>query len=121
MESDKQIYLIFQWQPQWVFLLLHESPPAGARFESVTLKSIEKRVDAAWIPADDSLAIVVAEFQGYDDNLIYVRIVQEMAILRSQYPKREVRGIIFDLDCDVCRWRRRSFSGNKQLDQVKFG
>ena len=98
MESDKQIYLIFQWQPQWVFLLLHESPPAGARFESVTLKTIEKRVDAAWIPADDSLAIVVAEFQGYDDHLIFVRIVQEMAMLRSQYPKRRVRGIVVFLE-----------------------
>lgn len=51
MESDKQIYLIFQSQPQWVFLLLHEPPPVGVRFESVALKSIEKRVDGAWIPA----------------------------------------------------------------------
>ena len=50
---------------------------------SVTLKSIEKRVDAAWVPADASLAILVAEFQGYDNNLIYVRIVQEMALLRA--------------------------------------
>ena len=109
MESDKQIYLIFQWQPQWVFLLLHEAPPLGARFESVTLKSIEKRVDAAWIPADDSLAILVAEFQGYDDGQIYVRIVQEMAMLRSQHPKRKVRGLViflesrFDPDSDP--WR----------------
>ena len=85
MESDKQIFLIFQWQPQWVFLLLHETPPAGARFESLTLKSIEKRVDAAWVPSDATLAILVAEFQGYDDHLIYVRIVQAMAMLRSQY------------------------------------
>ena len=109
MESDKQIYLIFQWQPQWVFLLLHEAPPAGARFESVTLKSIEKRVDAAWVPADASLAILVAEFQGYDDNLIYVRIVQAMAMLRSQYPTREVRGLVFFLesrfDPDSDPWR----------------
>jgi len=92
-----------------VFLLLHEATPAGARFESVTLKSIEKRVDTAWVPADASLAVLVAEFQGYDDNLIYVRIVQEMAMLRSQYPKREVRGLViflesrFDPDSDP--WR----------------
>ena len=110
METDKQIYLIFQWQPQWVFLLLHETPPAGARFEALTLKSIEKRVDAAWVPADASLAILVAEFQGYDDGLIYVRIVQEMAMLRSQYPKREVRGLVFFLearfDPDSDPWRQ---------------
>ena len=109
METDKQIYLIFQWQPQWVFLLLHETPPAGARFESVTLKSIEKRVDAAWVPSDTTLAIFVAEFQGYDDHLIYVRIVQAMAMLRSQYPKREVRGLVFFLesrfDPDSDPWR----------------
>ena len=109
METDKQIFLIFQWQPQWVFLLLHETPPAGARFESLTLKSIEKRVDAAWVPSDATLAILVAEFQGYDDHLIYVRIVQAMAMLRSQYPKREVRGLVFFLesrfDPDSDPWR----------------
>ena len=98
MESDKQIYLIFQSQPQWVFLLLHEPPPVGVRFESVALKSIEKRVDGAWIPADASKEILIAEFQGYDDDLIYVRIVQEMALLRSQYPKRQIRGIVFFLE-----------------------
>jgi len=49
-------------------------------------------------PADESLAILDAEFQGYDDGLIYVRIVQEMAMLRSQHPKREFRGLVIFLE-----------------------
>ncbi len=45
MENDKQIYLIFRAEAQWLYLLAGWQSPGPSRFESVTFKAIDSRTD----------------------------------------------------------------------------
>jgi predicted transposase YdaD len=109
METDKQIYEVFQAVPEWLYLLLGEPAPSGCRFESITVKAIERRIDGVCDSSDAALPLMVAEFQGYKDDDIYLRVVQEMALLQQQR-HRSVRGVILylkeELDPKTEPWRR---------------
>jgi predicted transposase YdaD len=98
MKTDKQIFQIFQAQPQWVFLLAGQPSPGKCRFEAITIKAIETHCDGVLVPdaADERLTIV--EIQGYNDVEIYGRLVIEMVLVQRQNAGREVQGMILFLD-----------------------
>ena len=98
MENDKQIYMIFQVEPQWLYLLAGWHSPGPSRFESVTFKAIESRSDGILVCDAVDGPMTVVEVQGYYDLNIYARTALEMALLQKQNPHREIRGIILFLD-----------------------
>ena len=61
MKTDKQIFQIFQAQPQWVFMLAGQPSPGQCRFESITIKAIETHCDGVLVPEADYEAITVVE------------------------------------------------------------
>ena len=98
MENDKQIYLIFQAEPQWLYLLAGWHSPGPSRFESVTFKALESRSDGILVCDAVDGPMTVVEVQGYYDQNIYARAAIEMALLQKQNPHREIRGITLFLD-----------------------
>jgi predicted transposase YdaD len=50
MRSDALFYELFQAAPQAFFELLQITPPCPYHFESITVKSAEKRIDGVLEP-----------------------------------------------------------------------
>jgi len=108
MDSDKHLYEIFEAYPQWVFELTGRHWPGPCRFQSVTIKAIQRSADGVLIPDVADEAILVVEFQMYLDHQIYGRVVVEMAIIQEEHTGREVQGILIfgskELDPKTAPW-----------------
>jgi hypothetical protein len=110
MNSDKHLYEIFEAYPQWVFELTGRPWSAPCRFQSVTIKAIQRSADGVLIPEVPAEAIQVVEFQMFRDPHIYGRAVVEMAIIQEEHAGREVQGILIfgsqELDPQTAPWSR---------------
>jgi predicted transposase YdaD len=98
MQTDKQVFIIFQAVPQWLYLIRNKAAPEKVRLQSVVFKALEKRTDGALIPEDEELEIEIVELQAYDDPLVYSRVGIEMGMIQQQYPNRAVSGLIVFFD-----------------------
>ena len=110
MNSDKHLYEIFEAYPQWVFELTGRRWPGPCRFQSVTIKAIQRSADGVLIPEVTGEAILVVEFQMFRDPQIYGRVVVEMAVIQEEHAGREVQGILIfgskELDPQTAPWSR---------------
>ncbi len=110
MNSDKHLYEIFEAYPQWVFDLTGRRWPGPCRFQSVTIKAIQRSADGVLIPEVTGEAILVLEFQMFRDPQIYGRVVVEMAVIQEEHSGREVQGILIfgskELDPQTAPWSR---------------
>ena len=108
MDSDKHLYEIFEAYPEWVFDLTRRRSPGPCRFQSVTIKAIQRSADGVLIPDVTHEAILVVEFQLYFDQQIYGRVVVEMAIIQEEHAGRDVEGILIfgskELDPKTAPW-----------------
>lgn len=108
MDSDKHLYEIFEAYPEWVFDLTRRRLPGPCRFQSVTIKAIQRSADGVLIPDVADEAILVIEFQLYPDQQIYGRVVVEMAIIQEEHGGRDVHGILIfgskELDPKTAPW-----------------
>jgi predicted transposase YdaD len=108
MHSDKQLYEIFEVNPQWLFELTGRASPGPCKFVSITLKAIERRSDGLLLPELASMPITIAELQMHFDSDVYQRTVIEMAMVQSEHPGRQVDGFIIfasrDLDPRTDPW-----------------
>ncbi len=86
MRSDALFYELFQTAPQTFFELLQITPPCPYRFESLTVKSAEKRIDGILEPEVDGETIYFLEIQAYFENTIYWRTLRETATYFEQRP-----------------------------------
>ena len=59
-----------------------------ARFESITVKSSEKRIDGVLEPTDEQQPIYFLEVQAFPDEVIYWRTMREVATYFEQRPAR---------------------------------
>jgi len=65
---------------------------------SPVFKEVERRLDAVFVPADDHSPIPVTEFQGYEDNTIYYRVLSSVGEAGIRNPDRQVIGLVFFLE-----------------------
>lgn len=98
MRTDKQLCLIFEANPQWLFELLGLPSPGPCRFQSISLKAIEQTADGVVIPDALDAVVTVVEIQFQRDDDIYNRVVIEMALVQRKLAGRLVQGIILFAD-----------------------
>jgi predicted transposase YdaD len=98
MRTDKQLYLIFEANPQWLFELIGLPSPGPCRFESISLKAIEQTADGVVIPEAVDEVVTVLEIQFQRDDNIYARVVMEMALVQQKMHGRKVQGVILFAD-----------------------
>lgn len=87
MKTDAWFYEVFSRFPDLLFRLAGLPYEGHWRFESVTVKTTEKRVDGLLLRVDQPDVYVFAEFQGYDDPSLYWRLYREIATWYESHPK----------------------------------
>ncbi len=78
MKTDSLFYELFRLHPASLFELAGLEPDGEYVFESITVKSTEKRMDGFFRSTDGNGADIFLEVQGYDDTGIYWRLFQEI-------------------------------------------
>lgn len=86
MRTDALFYELFQAAPQTFFELLQITPTCPYRFESITVKMSEKRIDGVLEPSQAGERIYFAEVQAFPDEVIYWRVLREVATFFEQRP-----------------------------------
>lgn len=79
MRTDALFYELFQTAPQTFFELLQITPTCAYRFESITVKTAEKRIDGVLEPLAENQPIYFLEVQAFPDDVIYWRVMREVA------------------------------------------
>jgi len=78
IKTDALFYKLFQVSPQSLFQLVGLKVEGQYSFESITVKTTEKRFDGFMRRTDGEGPNVFVEIQGYDDNTIYWRAFREV-------------------------------------------
>lgn len=86
MKTDPLFYELFQAAPQTFFELLQITPPCAYRFESITVKASEKRIDGVLEPLETGCPLYFLEVQAFPDEVIYWREMREVATFFEQRP-----------------------------------
>jgi len=86
MKTDTLFYELFQAAPQTFFELFQITPPCPYRFESLTVKASEKRIDGVLEPQTEGQTIYFLEVQAFPDDVIYWRALREVATYFEQRP-----------------------------------
>ena len=89
MKSDAIFYELFQTAPQIFFELMQITPPCPYRFESLTVKTTEKRIDGILEPEQEGETIYFLEVQAFPDETIYWRTLREV----STYSVIKLQGV----------------------------
>ena len=86
MKTDPLFYELFQAAPQTFFELVQITPACPYRFESITVKMSEKRIDGVLEPLDANQPYYFLEVQAFPDDVIYWRATREVATFFEQRP-----------------------------------
>ncbi len=84
MKTDELLYELVRLDPKSVFRLVQLDLEGEYTFESITLKTIEKRIDGFLKRTDGVGPNVFVEFQGWDDPKIYWRSFREVCMFYEE-------------------------------------
>ncbi len=87
MKTDPLFYELFQVRPQIFFELAQITPPCPYRFESITVKTTEKRIDGILEPTVAGHPIYFVEVQASPDKQMYWRTSREISVYFEQRPQ----------------------------------
>ena len=79
MKTDALFYKLFRISPRSLFRLVRLRPKGKYAFESITVKTTEKRFDGFLKRTDGDGPNFFLEIQGYEDETIYCRAFREIA------------------------------------------
>ena len=80
MKTDALFYKLFRISPRSLFRLVGVRPRGRYAFESITVKTTEKRFDGFLRRTDGDGPNIFLEIQGYEDKTIYWRSFREVCI-----------------------------------------
>ncbi|MFW5637164.1 MAG: DUF2887 domain-containing protein, partial [Thermodesulfobacteriota bacterium] len=84
MKTDELFYELFRFSPESLLELVRLDVQGPYRFESITVKSTEKRFDGYFKNMSGSGPDIFLEIQGYRDNSIYWRLFREICSFHEQ-------------------------------------
>ena len=84
MKTDEPFYELFRLDPNSLFQLVRLAVDGEYAFESITVKSTEKRVDGFFKRIDGPGPNIFLEVQGYYDKTIYWRLFREICTWYEQ-------------------------------------
>ncbi len=88
MKTDSLFYELFKAHPASLFELAGLEAEGEYVFESITVKSTEKRMDGFFRSTDGYAPNIFLEVQGYDDEAIYWRFLREISVYYELTEKR---------------------------------
>jgi len=99
MKTDSLFYELFKAHPESLFELAGLKADGKYVFESITVKSTEKRMDGFFRRSDGIGADIFLEVQGYDDRKIYWRLFREISTRYEQTDdEREFIAVVLFVD-----------------------
>ncbi len=99
MKTDSLFYELFKAHPASLFELAGLEADGEYVFESITVKSTEKRVDGFFRSTDGSGQNIFLEVQGYGDRKIYWRLLREISTRYEQTEdEREFVAVLLFVD-----------------------
>ena len=99
MKTDSLFYELFKLHPQSLFELAGLEADGEYVFESITVKTTEKRMDGFFRRTDGSGRNIFLEVQGYDDRKIYWRLFREISTRYEQTDdEREFIAVVLFVD-----------------------
>ena len=84
MKTDELFYELFRFSPESLLELVQLDIQGPYRFESITVKSTEKRFDGYFKNVGDAGPDIFLEIQGYRDHNIYWRLFREICAFHEQ-------------------------------------
>jgi len=84
MKTDSLFYELFKLHPKSLFELAGLEADGEYVFESITVKTTEKRMDGFFRRTDSGGTDIFLEVQGYDDRMIYWRLFREISTRYEQ-------------------------------------
>jgi len=84
MKTDPLFYELFRFSPESLLELVQLNAPGPYHFESVTVKSTEKRFDGYFKNVGENGPDIFLEIQGYRDDNIYWRLFREICMFHEQ-------------------------------------
>jgi hypothetical protein len=78
VKTDSLLYELFQFDPQSLIQLLKLNLEGQYAFESITIKTTEKRLDGFFKRIDGEGPNIFLEAQGYDDPKIHWRLFRKI-------------------------------------------
>jgi predicted transposase YdaD len=84
LKTDSLLYELFQFDPQSLIRLLKLNLEGQYAFESITIKTTEKRLDGFFKRIDGEGPHLFLEAQGYDDPKVYWRLFREISTFYEQ-------------------------------------
>ena len=84
MKTDELFYELFRFSPESLLELIQLEVRGVYRFESITVKSTEKRFDGYFKNLDTTGPDIFLEVQGYRDPNIYWRLFREICAFHEQ-------------------------------------
>ena len=88
MKTDSLIHEVFQFDPQSLIQLLQLNLEGRYAFESITIKTTEKRLDGFFKRIDGEGPHLFLEAQGYEDRKVYWRLYREISTFYEQRDER---------------------------------
>jgi len=99
MKTDSLFYELFKAHPASLFELAGLESDGEYVFESITVKTTEKRMDGFFRRKDGSGQNIFLEVQGYDDRKIYWRLLREISTRYEQTEdEREFIAVVLFVD-----------------------
>ncbi len=123
MKTDPLFYELFQTYPHIFFEIAQILPSCPYRFESITVKATEKRIDGVLEPTVEKQPIYFVEVQASPDQQIYWRVLRESSTYFEQRPSlkdNEWSAYVIWLDKKDDRGFKESVIYNEQKKQRIF-
>jgi predicted transposase YdaD len=99
MKTDSLFYQLFRLHPASLFELAGLEADGEYVFESITVKTTEKRMDGFFRRSDGKGKDIFLEVQGYDDRKIYWRLFREISTRYEQAEdEREFIAVVLFVD-----------------------
>lgn len=84
MKTDSLFHELLQLAPRILFDLWQIEPDCAYTFSSPVIKASERRLDGVLEPVEPGRRRYFVEIQGYRDNAIYWRAVQQIGLFHEQ-------------------------------------
>jgi predicted transposase YdaD len=95
MQTDQAIYQYLSTGPEAFRVLTGGMILSGPyEFQSVTLKSIERRIDAVFVPQDHAGPVYLVEFQAQWNAASWYNLLTKIGMYGEQHPHQDVQGIL---------------------------
>ena len=98
MRTDHALGELFSCDPDLIKLLVRLPENGHYHMKSDVIKAVDRQVDACFMPEEAGLPLIVCEFQGYNDDHIYYRLLSGAGLAGERNSQYTVHALLVFID-----------------------